>query len=186
MQAGARRVLSAAQGKKMNIRTLFLSLVLAAVAVFVALNWSTFLASSTLSLGFATFEAPLGLVMLGLLAALALVFLGFIVYLQTSVLLEARRHARELQSQRELADQAEASRFTELRKFIQDELHVVATRDADATRDLLERMDRLESGMRSALSDSNNTLAAYLGELEDRLERQERASQVPAIPRRDH
>lgn len=170
----------------MNIRTLLLSLVLAAVAVFVALNWSTFLAPSTLSLGFASFEAPLGLVMLGLLAMLALVFLGFIVYLQTSVLLETRRHARELQSQRQLADEAEASRFTELRKYIEGEMRTIATRDADASRELLARIDRLESGLRAALSDSNNTLAAYLGELEDRLEREGRVPQAPALPRRDH
>ncbi|GIZ50218.1 LapA family protein [Noviherbaspirillum aridicola] len=170
----------------MNIRTFLLLLVLAAVAAFVALNWSTFLAPSTLSLGFASFEAPLGLVMLGLLAALALAFLGFIVFLQTSVLLEARRHARELQTQRDLADQAEASRFTELRGFIEGEMRALAARDTDATHALLARIDQLETGLRGALSDSSNTLAAYLGELDDRLAREGRVAIAPATPRRDH
>lgn len=170
----------------MNLRTLLLLLVLAAVGVFVALNWATFLEPSTLSLGFASFQAPLGLVMLGLLAALALAFLGFIAFLQTSVLLEARRHARELQSQRVLADQAEASRFTELRGYIENEMRSIAARDADTTQALLARMDQLENALRAALGDSNNTLAAYLGELEDRLGRESGTAIVPSTSRRDH
>lgn len=168
----------------MKLRTFVLFLLLAAIAAFVALNWSTFLAPSDLSLGFASFSAPLGLVMLGLLAALSLVFLGFIVYLQTSVLLETRRHAKELQSQRELADQAEASRFTELRRFIEGEMQALASRDAEATQAMLARIDQLEAGLRSAVEDSNNTLAAYLGELEDRMEREGRTP-LPTL-RRDH
>jgi hypothetical protein len=171
----------------MKTRTFLLLLVLAAIVAFAALNWSTFIAPSTLSLGFASFEAPLGVIMLALLAALTLVFLGFIVYLQTSVLLDARRHARELQSQRELADQAEASRFTELRKFIEEELRKLAARDADATHALLTRIDQVETGLRGALEDSNNTLAAYLGEIEDRIERGDGQGLGPEpSKRRDH
>ncbi|HEY8606119.1 MAG TPA: LapA family protein [Noviherbaspirillum sp.] len=169
----------------MKIRTLLLLLALAAIVAFTALNWETFLAPSMLSVGFADFQAPLGMVMLGLLTLLALVFLSFIVYLQTSVLLDARRHARELQSQRALADQAEASRFTELRAYLEGEMQAIAARDTENTRALVSRIDQLEATMRAALDDANNTLAAYLGELEDRLDRND--NRQPGTPRRlDH
>lgn len=91
----------------MKVRTLFLLLAVGAIAAFTALNWSAFMTQATLSLGVANVQAPLGLVMLGLVAFLAALFLVFVVYLQTSVLLEARRHARELQANRELAGEAE-------------------------------------------------------------------------------
>jgi uncharacterized integral membrane protein len=88
------------------------------VALFAALNWAAFTAPTELWLGVATVRAPLGLILLGMIVFLAAVFLGYVVYLQTSFLMEARRSARALQAQRELADQAEASRFTELRAHL--------------------------------------------------------------------
>lgn len=106
----------------MKLSTLLLLLILTAIAAFTALNWHVFITPTELSLGFTTAQIPLGLVMLGLLAFLTSLFLGFVVYLQTSALLETRRHSRELQASRELADQAEASRFNELRNFLEVEL----------------------------------------------------------------
>jgi hypothetical protein len=98
-------------------------------------------------------------------------FLVFIVYLQSSVLLEARRHAKELQANRELADQAEASRFTELRRFIELEMQAVVRQDAESRTALLARIDRLDAEILAAVNQSGNSLAAYIGEVEDRLER---------------
>ncbi|MHB1184966.1 MAG: LapA family protein [Desulfobulbia bacterium] len=155
----------------MKVRTLLLLLTVVAIAVFTALNWNAIMAPATLSLGIANVQAPLGLVMLGLVAFLAALFLVFVVYLQTSVLLEARRHARELQANRELADQAEASRFTELRGFLEAELTRQAGLDAESRVVVLARLDQLDRDLRSAVEQSGNTLAAYIGELEDRLER---------------
>ena len=155
----------------MKVRTLLLLLTLVAIAVFTALNWSAFMTPTTLSLGVANVQAPLGLVMLGLMAFLAALFLVFVVYLQTSVLLEARRYARELQASRELAGQAEASRFTELRGFLEAELKRQAGQDAESRAIVLARLDQLDRDFRSAVEQSGNTLAAYIGELEDRLER---------------
>ena len=155
----------------MKVRTLLLLLTVVAIAVFTALNWNAIMAPATLSLGGANVQAALGLVMLGLVAFLAALFLVFVVYLQTSVLLEARRHARELQANRELADQAEASRFTELRGFLEMELKRQAGLDAESRVVVLARLDQLDRDLRSAVEQSGNTLAAYIGELEDRLER---------------
>jgi uncharacterized integral membrane protein len=126
----------------MPLRTLVLLIVLVLVALFAALNWSAFIAPTTLSLGFAQVQAPLGLIMLALIGILTAVFLTYLLYLQTSVLLESRRHSKELQAQRELADQAEASRFTELRAYLD-----------------------------SRLNEMENSLGAQLGEMRDRLER---------------
>jgi hypothetical protein len=154
----------------MKARTLFFLMVLAAIAAFAALNWGAFMAATTLSLGVAVFQAPLGLIMLGLVAVLTALFLGYVLYLQTSVLLEARRHAQELRSNRELADHAEASRFNELRSYLEAELLSVASRDADTRAALLARIEQSEGDLRSTIEQTGNTLAAYIGELEDRLE----------------
>jgi uncharacterized integral membrane protein len=155
----------------MPIRTILLLVVLILIAIFAALNWSAFMAPATLSLGFTDVRAPLGLVMLGLIALVTGLCLIFTVYLQTSVLLEARRHARELHANRKLAEQAEASRYTELRAFLETELQRLAERDDETRSALLAKIDETERDLRLAIEQSGNTLAAYIGELEDRLDR---------------
>jgi len=109
-------------GVPMPLRTVLLLVLLIAIALFAALNWSAFLTPTTLSLGVTQVQAPLGLIMLGLIAVITTLFLAYLVYLQTTVLMESRRHAKELQAQRELADQAEASRFTDLRAHVDTRL----------------------------------------------------------------
>lgn len=170
----------------MKISTLFLVLALAVAAVLAALNWSAFNQATTLSLGFTNVTAPLGLIMLGLLVAVSVLFLAYLVTLQTSVLLETRRHARELKAHRALADQAEASRFTELRSFIESELQVRGTQEAEMHSTLLARMDRLDESVRGSLLDANNTVAAYMGELENRLEHLPPGVTPERIIRREH
>ncbi len=165
----------------MNIRSAFLLIVLVVFAAFAALNWSAFMAPTTLSLGFAVVQAPLGLVMLSLVAVLSALFLVFVLYLQTTVLLDARRHARELQINRELADKAEASRFTELRGFLDAELKRLANLDAESRATVLTSLEQLERDLRTAIEESGNTLSAYIGELEDRLE-QKSSGQPPRTP----
>lgn len=155
----------------MKLHSLLLLLVLVLIASFATLNWGVFLSPTELSLGYTTVNMPLGLIMLGLLAIVTALFLAYVVYLQGSVLLEARRHSRELKTNRELADQAEASRFTELRTFLEAELTKQTAQDAETRDALLVRIDKLEHESRSFMEQSGNTLAAYIGELEDRLEK---------------
>lgn len=135
----------------MPLRTLLLLLFVALVAGFAALNWGAFAAPTTLNLGVAAVEAPLGLLMLGLVVLVALAFLGYVALFQGRLLLESRRHAKELQAQRQLADQAEASRFTELRTLLQAEVL------------------RLEGALRGEVRDSANSLAAMIAELDERI-----------------
>jgi hypothetical protein len=155
----------------MKLPSLLLLLVLIAIASFAMLNWEAFFSPTELSLGYTTVNMPLSLVMLGLLVIVTVLFLAFVVYLQGSVLLEARRHSRELQANRELADRAEASRFTELRTFLDAELIKQTTQNGDSKDAVLARIDKLEHEFRSFMEQSGNTLAAYIGELEDRLEK---------------
>jgi hypothetical protein len=162
----------------MKLSTLLLLLIVTAIAAFASLNWSAFIAPTELSLGFTTTQIPLGLAMLGLLALLTVLFLGFVVYLQGSALLETRRHSRELKTSRELADQAEASRFNDLRIFLEAELTKLTHQQAQSQAEGLEKMDQLERNLRADIEQSGNTVAAYIGELEDRLER----ANTPSIP----
>ena len=147
----------------MRARTFIALLAIVLIATFAIINWAAFTTPTALSLGFMSFEAPLGLMMLGLVA---LVVLGFAVYLalwQGTILMETRRHGKELQAQRELADQAEASRFTELRVAMQAEFAALG-----------ERLTAAQDGLRQEMRDSGNSLAATIGEIEDRLTRQNR------------
>ena len=136
------------------VRALAFFLVLILVGLFALLNWEAFSALTPLNLGLTTVQAPLGLIMLGLVAFLCVLFTVWVVTMQASSLMEARRQTRELQAQRDLADRAEASRFTELRT------------------ELVARLDRLQSDSRVAIEQSGNALAAQVGELEDRLVRE--------------
>ncbi len=135
------------------VRALVFFLVLVFIGLFALINWDVFSAVTPLSLGFTTVQAPLGLIMLGLVTFLCVLFTVWVISLQATALMESRRQTRELQVQRDLADKAEASRFTELRT------------------ELVARLDRLQSDARINVEQSGNAIAAQLGELEDRLER---------------
>ena len=155
----------------MYLRTLLILIVLGAVAIFAAINWKAFMAPTTLSVVFATVEAPLGLILLAVVGLLTLLFLLYVVYLQSSVLMENRRNARELQAQRELAEQAEASRISQLRSFLESELRRLGEKTEESKVVVLAKLEALERELRSVVEQSGNTLAAYIGEIEDRLER---------------
>jgi hypothetical protein len=72
-----------------------------------------------------------------------------------------RKHAAELRAQRELVENAEASRFTDLRQYLEAEL--AGLRQAQAAS--LQRMHE-------EILAANNSMAACIGEIDERLERQ--------------
>jgi uncharacterized integral membrane protein len=153
-----------------KLPTVVLLVLLVVVTLFTALNWTAFTTPTQLSLIVTTVQAPLGVLMLMLTGAIVAAFLIFVVYLQTSTALEARRLAKELKSQRELADRAEASRFTELRTFLAQELAALRTLHGESDTKLSSRVDAAEQALRTDIEHAGNTLAAYIGELEHRLE----------------
>ena len=144
----------------MKTLTLFLLAVLTSIAAFAAVNWNAFTTQATLSLGVASIQAPLGLVMLGVIAFLTALFLVFVLYLQANLLLDARRHAKDLRANRELADKAEASRFTELHAFLEAELRKLSLRDEASQAAMLNRIDQLQRDLQATLKQSENTLSA--------------------------
>jgi uncharacterized integral membrane protein len=155
----------------MSLRAVFLILIFVLLAVFTALNWSAFIAPTTLSLLFATVQAPIGLIMLVVTALLAGLFLLYLAYIQSAVILDTRRSARELAAQRDLADQAEASRFTELRAYLEGRLQEIERAVTEAQARTGGRVDQIETELRAAMGRTENTLSAYIGELGDRLDR---------------
>ena len=168
----------------MRLRTILLIVAIVLLAIFVAINLDEFTRSSVLSLGFTTVSVSLGLVMLLLLVIATVVFLATTIYMQSTNLLETRNYARELSAQRELADKAEASRFTELRVFLENRLDLLqtlpgisASPEKFASTDVTQnpQFDTLMARMEQ----SDNTLAAFMGQLEDRLERN---NSLPAVP----
>ena len=155
----------------MRIRTFLLLVLLLAIVLFAAINWAAFTEPTTLSLLVATVQAPLGLIMLALVVTLTVVFAVFGAWLQTTALLEARSHARELAAQRKLADEAEASRITEMQQTMAAELARLREQGEVSHAALLARLEQAEAALQSVMDQNANTTAAYFGELEDRLER---------------
>lgn len=155
----------------MKLRALLLSLALTLLALFTFLNWSAFNAPTTLNLGFADVSAPLGLIMLAFTTLICCLFFVYIVLQQAGVIMEARRYAKELKSQRELADNAEASRFTELRNFLENALRRIET-EGEASRQAQGlHADQLDIRLQTRLSEATASLSAHLGEIEDKLDR---------------
>lgn len=155
----------------MHFRSAVLFLVVLAIAALAFLNWPMLAVPTTVSLGLTTVEAPLGLLMLGLTTLLAIFFVAYVLSLQGSVLLETRRHTKEMQVQRELADKAEASRFTELRHFLE-------IQQGQAHTAVLARLDTLEQRLATRVEESDNATAAYVGQLEHQLRTRDQAYQV--------
>lgn len=157
----------------MRIRTIVLIVAIVLMAGFAALNLDEFTRPALLSLGFTTVQAPLGMVMLLLLVVVLLVFLATTLYIQSAHLIETRQTARELHAQRELADKAEASRFTELRTYLEAQSLAAQQREAAHATVMAERLAQNQQVISAKVEQSGNTLAAYIGELEDRLERRD-------------
>ena len=155
----------------MRARTIFLIIAILVVAAFSALNVDEFTRTSVLNLGFTTTQMPLGLVMLLLLAIAVVMFLASTFYMQSTNLLETRKYARELSTQRELADKAEASRFTELRTHLDAQTAATMSREAANATVLAERLNRTHAALLLRMEQSDGATAAYIGQLEDRVDR---------------
>ncbi|MDQ3026226.1 MAG: LapA family protein [Pseudomonadota bacterium] len=155
----------------MQARTILLLLVFGALGVFAALNWAAFMTPTSLSLVFASVKAPLGLILLGVIAVLSALFLAFAAYLQAAALLDARRHARAIEAQRQLADSAEASRFTELQAQLRAEMEKLKQQHDEALGKILARIDSIDRDFRGALERTESAIAAYVGELDDSIGR---------------
>jgi hypothetical protein len=155
----------------MGLRTAVLLVVVLLIAALAALNWSLIATPAAMSIGFMQVTAPFGLIMLGLTALLGIFFVAYVVYLQSSILFETRRHTKEMQAQRDLADKAEGSRFTELRNFLETQENAHMARNADRHAAVLARLEQFEQAFHRRAEETDHSIAAHMGQLEDRLER---------------
>jgi len=143
----------------MRSRLVLLVVAILLVAGFAALNWSEVMRPSTLLFGPVAADAPLGAILLALLALAVIAFVLSAGAIRTNALLESRHHYKELEAQRALADKAEASRFTELRTYLDENLRPLRDRDA-----------MLVTELRGQTDATHRMLAARLNELEQRMD----------------
>jgi|SRR5690554_3433596 biopolymer transport protein ExbB/TolQ len=155
----------------MKLPTLLLLLLIMVTAFFAAMNWGVFVQPIELSFGVVSAQLPFGLIMLGLLTIAILASILFAMYVQARALLETRRHVRDLEACRNLVEKAEASRFVELRQAFEAAIERQELRHKAFEEEIHAAITKHAAESRAHLDESVNSLAAYIGELEDRLER---------------
>ncbi|MBP7568309.1 MAG: LapA family protein [Burkholderiaceae bacterium] len=138
----------------MSLRLLVVILALGVLGAFTAVNWGTFVAPSTLDLFFTQVQAPLGMIMLGVLVAVSLAFVAYMSFWQGNVLMEMRRMHKEVERQRSLAEQEEQSRLREVREDIA-RLH--------------GRIVQAQDGLSQEIRENGDSLAASLAVMDQRL-----------------
>ena len=149
----------------MRYRTVLAIATVILVAVFLIFNWSLFAAPATLNLLVTAVQVPVGVVMLALFAVIILALTIYVGMWQSTFLSEYRRQTKELQAQRILADNAEASRFTELGTVVRAEIAGLEL-----------RLGTSLDGLRAEFRDAENSIAATLGEMDDRIQRGSRTA----------
>ena len=143
----------------MRFRTVLLIVIILTTAAFIFINRRVFSSAADLNFLFGTIEMPIGVVMLGLIAVVILAVAVYVGIWQRTILLDYRRQSKELQTQRTLADDAEASRFTELSTLLRDEMSK-----------LEQRLETALEALRREVRDTENSIAATLGEMDDRIQ----------------
>jgi uncharacterized integral membrane protein len=154
----------------MRTRTIALVVAILLVAGFAALNWAEVVRPAPLLFGPIVADAPLGLILLGLLAVTLILFIVSSAAIRTQSLMDYRHHQKTLEAQRELADRAEASRFTDLRQHLDTHLKEMRERDAIAATEFDKAMAQNRREMQAQMEQMNRTVSARLNELEHRLE----------------
>lgn len=105
----------------MKWRSLLIVVFLILITIFVLLNLDVIFNSTIINLGFASVQAPLGVIMLGIFILSFVYFLIYALYLRTVLLIRERNLVSELEAAKEIAENAEVSRFNELKNIIEIE-----------------------------------------------------------------
>lgn len=155
----------------MKFISFLLLIIIVTLTIFAAVNWPAIIMPVPLSLLFTNVDAPLGLILLAVTSLLALLFLGFVVYMQSSTLMIRRKLNKEVEEQRKLANEAEASRFTDLHNYLETELQHLKSQNNDIHQKVETKLAEIETSMQGKMEETGATLSAYIGELEDRLEK---------------
>lgn len=154
----------------MSLRNFIVILVGVLLAAFSVLNWQAMSAPTTISLGLADVQAPLGLIMLGMLLGVVAIAALMVALHQTQWLVDARRMEKDLRHQRELADKAELSRFTRLQEHLDGQLQDIKDQLSQQETRIQDAVTRLQQATQDRVEEEARSLAAQVGELEDRVE----------------
>ena len=158
----------------MKPRTVAVLLILLLALVFAALNWNTFNQSTSLNVVVGTVEAPLGMLMLGAIAALSIVYLVLLARVEAESMLDSRRRGKELEKARKVAESSEASRIKDLKEEFERGFKELTARLDDIA-------DRFETeSLREAIEDETDGLEDRIEEAEDELKKQIIAGQTAA------
>jgi uncharacterized integral membrane protein len=155
----------------MRIVSTVIALALLMLGLLAALNATPLLELQALNLGWRTVQAPLGLLILGV-AVLGLLMAG-----GAAALARRQQHQdvqeleHQLQEQRNLADKAEHSRFTQLQRHLDLQAQAAEHREREMLAQNSRELEQLKQALQHQLDEVGSSLAAYIGEVEDRLER---------------
>lgn len=151
----------------MNVLGTAIVVALALLAVFTLANWSVLVAPTTLSFIVFELQGPLGVILLGAVLVLLVLFILYALTLRTRMLMESRRQQQELEAQRKLADSAETSRYNALHTLIEQEF----ARLHGAFDGVDRHIDGNAQTVRQSLEETANGLAALVGEMDDKIDR---------------
>jgi hypothetical protein len=138
---------------------------------FAIANWSLLVEPAPLNFLLFTVQGSLGLILLVATLAFVALFAVYAVSIRTTALVETRRHLKELEAQRDLADKAEASRFTALSNQLEQESTRLRAAIEATRAEVLNRADALEDAVAKSLNEATNSLAAHVGQVDDKLNR---------------
>ena len=155
----------------MKLFTLALILLLVLTGFIASLNWAAFSTPTDLWIGFTSIQMPVGVLLLGILTSITVLFLLYVIYLQTSSLIETHRLSRKLEANIALAEKAEQSRFTELKNALVSEMLSQTNLNIESKKAILSGIDQIKTELRSSIEQSGNALSAHLGEFEDKFEK---------------
>lgn len=125
----------------MKWRSLLLVVFLIVVTIFVLLNLEVIMRTTTLELGFASVQAPLGVVMVGIFILSFIYFLIYALYLRTVLLIRERKLVSELETAQDIAEKAELSRFNELKNIIEIEFEQLENKISELVTDKVKNIE---------------------------------------------
>lgn len=166
----------------MKARGILLTVLLVLFGLFAAINWPTLTTPLPVNLLLLRIEVPIGLVLLGVTAGLALIFFAGALFDRAGQLREIRRLERQIDKARAKADDKQAGEVAQLKEAIQ-------AWGSSLERRIDERVGAAEERIKEALDASEgrdeerakaleqrvvtvrNELAADVGEAEDLMRR---------------
>jgi len=140
--------------------TIFWLLVVAVVATFGVANWQVLMASTDINLLFAQVTAPLGFIMLGAIVTLGLLFLIFLVWLETKVLVDLGRTNRSASSA------SSGAPIADLRADLERQLSALRAETNDSMRNVLGRFEHVERVIKDEVGRASHSLGTRVDKID--------------------